>query len=278
MILPASGLLRTADRYGSYVIAASMPSVPAMIALAACCGSRLTTLTSLVERPFFFSIQASAKYGDVPGGLAATVLPFRSLILAMPGFTTMPSAPKLLSSWKICVVVTPAAFQPIHVSTVVAAHCTSPEAIARWRSFCGIFLIVTSRPFFLKIPASLASVSGANPVHPEIAMFTFTSSATAGAAARKAAAAATIPRLRMAVSLLLVHGLRSVRFVAPVRAMLQGCCINCAVRLRDLLSFSAALEAGNQFVGLAGIDQAHGGQRPRASPGVPFDYEARCAD
>ncbi len=70
-----------------------MPSVPAMIALAAGCGSRLTTFTSFGDRPFFFSIQASAKYGDVPGGLAATVLPFRSLILAMPGLTTMPSAP-----------------------------------------------------------------------------------------------------------------------------------------------------------------------------------------
>ena len=70
-----------------------MSSVPAIIALAAACGSRLTTFTSLVDRPFFFSIQASVKYGAVPGALAATVLPFRSLILAMPGLTTMPSAP-----------------------------------------------------------------------------------------------------------------------------------------------------------------------------------------
>jgi hypothetical protein len=36
-----------------------------------------------------------------------------------------------LSSWKICVVATPLAFHTTHVSTVVAAHCTSPEAIAR---------------------------------------------------------------------------------------------------------------------------------------------------
>ena len=36
-------------------------------------------------------------------------------------------------------VATPLAFQMIQVSTVVAAHWTSPEAIARWRSFCGIF-------------------------------------------------------------------------------------------------------------------------------------------
>ena len=48
---------------------ASMPSVPAIIALAAACGSRLTTFTSFIDRPFFFSIQASAKYGAVPGAL-----------------------------------------------------------------------------------------------------------------------------------------------------------------------------------------------------------------
>jgi len=30
---------------------------------------------------------------DLPGALAATVLPLRSAILAMAGFTTMPSAP-----------------------------------------------------------------------------------------------------------------------------------------------------------------------------------------
>ena len=85
----------------------------------------------------------------MPGEDAATVLPLRSAIFAMPLRTTIPSAPLLLSSWKICVVGTPFAFQTIQVSTVVAAHCTSPDAIARWRSFCGIFLSDTSRPFFL---------------------------------------------------------------------------------------------------------------------------------
>jgi hypothetical protein len=40
-----------------------------------------------------------------------------------------------LSSWKIWVVVTPLAFHTIQVSTVVAAHWISPEAMARWRSF-----------------------------------------------------------------------------------------------------------------------------------------------
>ena len=34
-----------------------------------------------------------AREGEVPGALAPTVLPFRSLIFAMPGLTTMPSAP-----------------------------------------------------------------------------------------------------------------------------------------------------------------------------------------
>ena len=71
---------------------------------------------------------------------------------------------------KSCVVATPLVFQTIQVSTVVAAHWTSPEAMARWRSFCGIFWIVTSRPFALKMPASLASVSGAKPVQPEMPM------------------------------------------------------------------------------------------------------------
>ena len=45
--------------------------------------------------------------------------------------TAMPSAPKLLSSWKICLVATPLAFQEIQVSTVVAAHWMSPERALR---------------------------------------------------------------------------------------------------------------------------------------------------
>ena len=67
--------------------------MPATNAFAAACGSRLTTFTSLIDRPFLRSIQASVKYGAVPGALAATVLPFRSLIFVMFGLTTMPSAP-----------------------------------------------------------------------------------------------------------------------------------------------------------------------------------------
>jgi hypothetical protein len=59
----------------------------------------------------------------------------------------------------------------------------SPEAMARWRSFCGIFLIETSSPFFLKMPASLASVSGAKPVQPDMPMATLASWAWAPAKA-----------------------------------------------------------------------------------------------
>src|SRR5678815_1916932 len=68
MILPACGALRTVDRYGSYVIAASF--WPATNACAAGPGSRLTTVTSLTDRPFFFRNHASVKYGAVPGAEA----------------------------------------------------------------------------------------------------------------------------------------------------------------------------------------------------------------
>src|ERR1700716_2532514 len=44
--------------------------------------------------------------------------------------------------------------------------------MARWRLACGIFLRVTSRPFLAKMPASLASVSGAKPVQPEMPIVT----------------------------------------------------------------------------------------------------------
>src|SRR5215510_7812636 len=150
----------------------------------------------------------------------------------------------------------------------------SPEATARCRSFCGIFLMVTSRPFFLKMPAWLASVSGANPVHPEIPMPTFTSWATAGADARKTAVAANIPKLRMAVSSLLFHRLLALRLFKPVRAILHELCRLHACRYPSL----TALEAGNQLVGLAWIEEAHRSQRPCATPGVPLDHEARRAD
>src|SRR6267378_1322931 len=157
------------------------------------------------------------------------VLPLSSLIDLTSLRTAMPSAPYDLSSWNICLVATPLAFQEIQVSTVVAAHCTSPDAMARCRSFCGIFLIVTSRPFFLKMPAWFASVSGANPVHPEIPIPTLTSSAMAGVDTRRAAVAASILELSMIVFLRQVYGLRPVHLLKSSRRdFAQLCCINCA--------------------------------------------------
>src|SRR5213595_3597745 len=97
MILPACGALRTVDRYGSYVIAASF--CPATNACAAGPGSRFTTVTSFTDRPFFFRNHASVKYGAVPGADAATVLPRRSAILPISLRTTMPYEPYDLSSW-----------------------------------------------------------------------------------------------------------------------------------------------------------------------------------
>ena len=126
----------------------------------------------------------------MPGAEAATVLPFTSLMAAMLLRTAMPSAPYDLSIWNSCVVGTPLAFHTIQVSTVVAAHWISPEAMARCRLAWGIFLRVTSRPFFAKMPASLASVSGAKPVQPDSPMATLVPWATAGVAMIDAASAA----------------------------------------------------------------------------------------
>src|SRR5262245_5002389 len=65
----------------------------------------------------------------------------------------------------------------------------SPEAIARWRLACGIFLIVTSRPFLEKMLLSLANTIGANPVHPEIPIDTLDACPRAGVAISNAASA-----------------------------------------------------------------------------------------
>src|SRR5262249_55883218 len=104
---------------------------PAINACAAAAGSMLTTVTSLTVRPFFFKNQSSVKYVAVRGAEAATVLPLMSLIDAIVLRTTIPSAPYDLSIWNNGLVATPLAFQTIQVSTVVAAHWTSPEAMAR---------------------------------------------------------------------------------------------------------------------------------------------------
>src|SRR5215470_3591394 len=175
---------------------------PAMKACAAGPGSMLMTVTSFTVKPFFFSIQASVKYGAVPGAEAATVLPFTSLIDATSLRTTMPSAPYDLSSWNSSVVATPFAFHTIQVSTVVAAHWMSPEAMAKCRLACGIFLMVTSRPFLLKMPASLARVSGAKPVHPEMPMVTFVC-ALAGAPSKIVQSAAVTAKIAFIVASIL---------------------------------------------------------------------------
>src|ERR1700730_15219977 len=52
-------------------------------------------------------------------------------------------------------VATPLAFHTIQVSTVVAAHWMSPEAMARCRLACGIFLRVMSIPLLEKMPLYL---------------------------------------------------------------------------------------------------------------------------
>src|SRR2546425_2179503 len=55
--------------------------------------------------------------------------------------------------------------------------------------------MVASRPFLAKMPASLASVSGAKPVHPEIPMATLVPCAIAGVTASAAAQAAAKKRI-----------------------------------------------------------------------------------
>ncbi len=58
------------------------------------------------------------------------VLPLRSVTLVMSLRATMPSEPMPWSILKSWVVAMPLAFHTIQVSTVVAAHCRSPEAMA----------------------------------------------------------------------------------------------------------------------------------------------------
>ena len=54
------GIMKIADLKGK-TVAASMSLLPAIMALAAAWGERLTTFTSLIDKPFFFSIQARPK-------------------------------------------------------------------------------------------------------------------------------------------------------------------------------------------------------------------------
>lgn len=67
-----------------------------------------------------------------------------------------------------------------------------------------IFLMVTSRPFLAKMPASFASVSGAKPVQPEMPIETLVW-AEAGAASPAARRRAARRSLFMTVSLMLIR-------------------------------------------------------------------------
>src|SRR5262245_47937596 len=144
-------------------------------------------------------------------------------MLAMLLRTTMPSAPYDLSIWKSCVVATPLAFHTIQVSTVVAAHWMSPDAMARCRLACGIFLIVTSRPFFAKMPASLASVSGAKPVHPEIPIVTLVPCASA-VSALKERVIATAATSAVALILVMFRSVRRLFVLVLSRKRLHDSC------------------------------------------------------
>ena len=71
----------------------------------------------------------------------------------------------ILRAGRICFVSTPFAFQTSQVSTVVAAHWMSPEAI----EVAALLRDLLDRgvdAVFLKMPACSARVSGAKPVQP----------------------------------------------------------------------------------------------------------------
>ena len=81
LVLGALALLAGLALVG--VLYAAHQRLAAALALLLLCGAGL-----IYASPRFYAWRYV-----VPGALAATVLPFRSLILVMPGFTTMPSAP-----------------------------------------------------------------------------------------------------------------------------------------------------------------------------------------
>jgi hypothetical protein len=73
-----------------------------------------------------------------------------------------------LSSWKICLVATPLAFQEIQVLDRRRRALDVSGRDGRGADpSAGIFLIVTSRPFFLKMPACFGERQRLQmPVHP----------------------------------------------------------------------------------------------------------------
>src|SRR3989338_11020217 len=119
---------------------------------------------------------------------------------------------------------TPLAFQATCVSTVVAAHWMDLEARARWRSFCGIILISTSRPFFLKMPALSARVSGAKPVQPDMPSTILVSCARAGAASAITHAVAAASDVHFATDRVIICScVKKVRWPTQPGRLRAGC-------------------------------------------------------
>src|SRR3954469_1598255 len=101
--------------------------------------------------------------------------------------TARPSPPFDLSMSATCTEGIPADAQTMCWSTVVAAALSAPEASAAERCTGAMKRISMSTPFFLKIPASSASLSGWKPVHPLMPRITLSC-----AAAEKASSIAAI--------------------------------------------------------------------------------------
>jgi len=131
--------------------------------------------------PFFSKMYESMKCWTVPGPSTLIVLPFSSLRDWMLFRTARPSPPFDLSINATWTVGMPAEVQTICWSTVVAAALSAPEASAVERCTGGMKRVSTSRPFFLKIPASSASFSGWKPVQPLMPRTTFSCACAAQA-------------------------------------------------------------------------------------------------
>jgi hypothetical protein len=123
--------------------------------------------------PFFSRMYESMKCCTVPGPSTLIVLPFSSFSDWMLFRTARPSPPFDLSISATCTVGMPAEVHTMCWSTVVAAALSAPEASAAERCTGAMKRVSTSTPFFLKMPASSASFSGWNPVHPLMPSTTF---------------------------------------------------------------------------------------------------------
>src|SRR3954470_8509812 len=130
-------------------------------------------ITSWIDMPFFSRMYDSMKCCTVPGPSTLTDLPLRSLIELMLLRTASPSPPFDLSMSATCTEGIPADAQTMCWSTVVAAALSAPEASAAERCTGAMKRVSMSTPFFLKMPASSASFSGWNPVHPLMPSTTF---------------------------------------------------------------------------------------------------------